>query len=74
MGLSAGSNYTITFICKGISRAISLDQKLMHSIISNLLSNAIKYSANGGNIKFSLKFQANNVILTVQDEGSNNFL
>jgi PAS domain S-box-containing protein len=69
MCLSAGTCHILTFTCQGTSYTIDLDEKLMHSILSNLLSNAIKYSPHGGHIRLTLEFQANTVLLSVQDEG-----
>jgi PAS domain S-box-containing protein len=69
MQLSAGTQHTLTFTCQGTPYPIELDEKLMRSILSNLLSNAIKYSPSGGNVLLTLKFQADAVLLSVQDEG-----
>jgi PAS domain S-box-containing protein len=67
--LSTGSQYTLTFTCKGNPIPVCLDERLLRSILSNILSNAIKYSPKGGNVYLGLKFQLDAVILQVQDGG-----
>ena len=56
MQLSAGEQHTLAFETQGRAAAISLDEKLLRSMLSNLLSNAIKYSPEGGTITLSLVF------------------
>jgi signal transduction histidine kinase len=48
---------------------VCVDEKLLRSILSNLLSNAIKYSPQGGNVRLTLKFQTDTVLIEVQDQG-----
>lgn len=69
MRLSAGTKHSLIFKCLGGSKLVSLDEKLLHSILSNLLSNAIKYSPQGGIVSLILEFEPNIVTLTVQDQG-----
>lgn len=69
MRLSADPQHNLIFTCKGTSIPVGLDEKLLRSILSNLLSNAIKYSPQGGNIDLNLEFQANTVLLQIQDRG-----
>lgn len=69
MRLTAGGQHTLTFTCQGTPILVSLDEKLLRSILSNLLSNAIKYSPLGGNVHLTLEFQPNLVLLQVQDQG-----
>lgn len=69
MRLNAGNQYTLTFTCQGIAMPVCLDEKLLRSILSNLLSNAIKYSPQGSAVHLRLEFQADNVVLQVQDQG-----
>jgi PAS domain S-box-containing protein len=69
MRLSAGTQHTLTFTCQGTPILVSLDEKLLRSILSNLLSNAIKYSPQGGEVHLTLKFEPNRVLLQVQDQG-----
>ena len=69
MQLSAGSEYQITFHCPQQGVRVNLDEKLMRSIMTNLLSNAIKYSPQGGEVKVTLQFLADNVLLEITDQG-----
>ncbi|MBW4480243.1 MAG: PAS domain S-box protein [Tolypothrix brevis GSE-NOS-MK-07-07A] len=66
---SVSSQHTLTFTCQGRSILVCMDEKLLRSMLSNLLSNAIKYSPGGGIVHLSLEFQADSMILTVQDHG-----
>ena len=56
---------TITVHAQGL---VSLDEKLLHSVLSNLLSNAIKYSL-GKDIFLTVTCQSQTVTFTVQDHG-----
>jgi PAS domain S-box-containing protein len=69
MQLNACPQHPISFSCQGDSIAVSLDEKLLRSILANLLSNAIKYSPQGGEVDFSLEFQSTAIILKVKDCG-----
>lgn len=60
---------TLMFSSTYQSISCSMDQKLLHHIISNLLANAIKYSHHGGIVKLSLSCEAQKAILTVEDQG-----
>ena len=69
MQLSAGSKHQIAFDCQQLEIRVSLDEKLMRSIMANLLSNAIKYSPQGGEVRVSLVFLGNQVQVQIQDRG-----
>jgi PAS domain S-box-containing protein len=69
MQLSAGGRHHLVFTSQGTPAPISLDEKLLRSILANLLSNAIKYSPNGGTIGLTLEFQADAALIRVQDQG-----
>jgi len=69
MQLNAGNQHQLTFSCHGKSQHVSLDEKLLRSMLSNLLSNAIKYSPQGGGVSLALEFQLDNFIIKVQDQG-----
>ena len=56
---------TITVHNQGL---VSLDEKLLHSVLSNLLSNAIKYSL-GKDIVLTVTCQSQTVTFAVQDQG-----
>ena len=45
------------------------DEERLRQVLANLLNNAIKYSPQGGTIRVSGRVQADQVVVTVQDEG-----
>jgi PAS domain S-box-containing protein len=69
MQLNASTLHRLVFTCEGQSGLISLDEKLLRSMLSNLLSNAINYSPQGGTVLLALEFRSGSVMLRVQDEG-----
>lgn len=69
MQLSAGNKHQINFRCPQQGVRVSLDKKLMRSIVANLLSNAIKYSPDGGEVNVSLEFLSNKVQIKISDRG-----
>lgn len=48
---------------------VLIDQNLLRSVLVNLLSNAIKYSAEGTEIRFSTRREANEIEIVVEDRG-----
>lgn len=46
-----------------------LDPRLLQHIFTNLLSNAVKYSPNGGEIRFSVARDGDELLFAVSDEG-----
>ncbi|NJO10776.1 MAG: HAMP domain-containing histidine kinase [Leptolyngbyaceae cyanobacterium SL_1_1] len=46
-----------------------LDETLLHHILSNLLSNAIKYSAPESPVRLAVRYQAEQVLFEVHDQG-----
>ena len=62
---STQTKITLTSCCRG---QVSLDQKLLYSILSNLLSNSIKYSSDG-QIKLAINCQDQEINFSVQDQG-----
>lgn len=48
---------------------LALDEKLLREILGNLLSNAFKYSPDGGQIRFGVRQQGQQVVFDVQDHG-----
>lgn len=69
MQLSAGSDYTITFVSQGSCTNAYMDENLLRSILANLLANAIKYSHKGGNINFALVAEQGEAIFRIRDQG-----
>lgn len=47
----------------------SLDEKLLHHILTNLLSNAIKYSPHGGSVTFKLIHETESITFQIRDCG-----
>jgi len=48
---------------------MQLDKKLTHIILENLLSNAVKYTPSGGKVSFNVTKKADNILITVEDNG-----
>jgi signal transduction histidine kinase len=46
-----------------------LDDSLIRNIVGNLLSNAIKYSPHGGEVRFTIRPQGQELVFTVSDQG-----
>lgn len=67
--LTAGDTCQINFQVRGDRRCVWVDQKLIRQIATNLLSNAIKYSSDRGKIGFKLDYQAECILLQIQDHG-----
>lgn len=59
----------IEFIVLGQPVLVNADMKLIRQIINNLMSNALKYSPAEGTIWVTLSFEAEQLLLEVQDEG-----
>lgn len=45
------------------------DEKLLGHIFGNLLSNAMKYSPQGGEVRFTMRREADQVVMQVSDQG-----
>jgi len=45
------------------------DKKLIHMILQNLITNAVKYTNDDGEIRISLTFTNNNVLIEIADNG-----
>lgn len=63
------TQHSIKFISNGHCAHVSLDEKLLYSILSNLLLNAIKYSPQGGKIYLILSCESEATVFQVKDEG-----
>lgn len=66
----AAARHTISFTIQEPCSAVTLDKKLLRHILTNLLLNAIKYSPEGGEVKLDVSCQDKQVILRIQDSGS----
>lgn len=67
--MSAGNQYTITFVSQGSCKNGYMDEKLLGSILANLLSNAIKYSPESDNVHFALVCEQEEAIFHIHDGG-----
>ena len=61
--------HSFVFERRGNLDDVTLDEKLMRRILFNLLSNAIKYSPDGGEIRFDLVRDGDEVVFQIQDHG-----
>jgi signal transduction histidine kinase len=69
LALSTHNQHTIQFSCTGACKQVSVDQVLLHRILTNLLSNAIKYSPESSQIYFNVHCDGQNAIFEIKDEG-----
>ena len=67
--LNVSSKNQITFVTQGQCPKVSLDEKLLRSILINLLSNAIKYSPQGGEVHLALMCEGEEAVFQIQDSG-----
>ncbi len=59
----------ITYLCPQHPVLAAIDPRLMRQIISNLISNALKYSADLSPVHVTLQREAQQVVLTITDQG-----
>lgn len=64
-----GNEHSMEFRNNLRDSKLMADEKLLRQIITNLLTNAVKYSAKGSRVLFDLAYEANAIVITVQDEG-----
>ena len=69
MRISTGARQTINMDIRGYTDAVILDERLMRHILNNLISNAIKYSSQGSTIDIAVSRRANEIELSVRDQG-----
>ncbi len=67
--LSDANATELQFTSQGRCGMVSLDEKLLFSILSNLLLNAMKYSPKGSQIQLQLGTAAGGVVFQVSDRG-----
>ena len=68
--LSDGDRHDFLFIHHGkTGQKVSVDEHLLHHILSNLLSNAIKYSPARGEVSLDLQVNDRQAIFQVRDRG-----
>lgn len=66
---SVGERHTLVFIHDFRYDLVMVDDVLIHRILLNLLSNAVKYSAEGSEVKLSLREAAGRIVLQITDQG-----
>lgn len=67
--LSDNHQHTIQFSCTGNDKSVKIDQVLLNRILTNLISNAIKYSPKHSSIYFDLRWDDQNVVFQIKDQG-----
>jgi two-component system, sensor histidine kinase and response regulator len=67
--LELSTQYIIRFNCTGVCKQVSIDQVLLHRILTNLLSNAIKYSPKERQIYFNVHCDDKSAVFEIKDEG-----
>lgn len=61
--------HRFVFASQGDLHAALMDTQILRRVFTNLLSNAIKYSPQGGEVRFEVRRDGENVIFMVCDEG-----
>lgn len=67
--VSYNAKQNIFFVSQCQNKLVYMDEKLLHSIFTNLLSNAIKYSQENSDIHFILRYEGENAIFQIKDQG-----
>jgi len=67
VGLADNHQHKITL--EGEMIILEADAKMMRQIFNNLISNAVKYSPSGSTVRVSISADAENIHITVSDEG-----
>jgi PAS domain S-box-containing protein len=57
------------FAASGDLHDAVMDEKILQRVLVNLISNAIKYSPQGGEVRFEVRREGNEVLFTVSDQG-----
>jgi signal transduction histidine kinase len=65
----AGDQYQLSLKVRGRTQGFWGDPGLLRLILVNLIDNAVKYSPQGGSIEVGLRHQADQVTLTIKDQG-----
>lgn len=65
----ASEGRTIVHRYAGPSEPVRMDEKLLGHILSNLISNALKYSPPGGEVRFEVASDGEDVVFVVRDRG-----
>ena len=67
--LFALRNVTLTFQCSAAHHGAAINRVCLEQAVWNLLSNALKFTAEGGAVTVSLRFERRQVLLAVMDTG-----
>lgn len=67
--LFALRNVTLTFQCSAARHGAAINRVCLEQAVWNLLSNALKFTAEGGAVTVSLRFERRQVLLAVTDTG-----
>ena len=67
--LFALRNMTLTFQCSAAHHGAAINRVCLEQAVWNLLSNALKFTAEGGAVTVSLRFERRQVLLAVTDTG-----
>jgi signal transduction histidine kinase/HPt (histidine-containing phosphotransfer) domain-containing protein len=65
----ASRNISLTYDPQAANLLVSIDRYLYERIVSNLISNAVKFTMAGGQVKVSLRYEIDRLILSVLDTG-----
>ena len=67
--LFAVGGVALTFSCTAAHHAAAIHRSYLEQAVWNLLSNALKFTAAGGSVAVSLRFERGQALLTVADTG-----
>lgn len=67
--LFALRNVALTFQCSAAHHGAAINRVCLEQAVWNLLSNALKFTAEGGGVTVSLRFERRQVLLAVTDTG-----
>lgn len=67
--LFALRNVALTFQCSAAHHGAAINRVCLEQAVWNLLSNALKFTAEGGSVTVSLRFERRQVLLAVTDTG-----
>lgn len=67
--LFALRNVALTFQCSAAHHGAAINRVCLEQAVWNLLSNALKFTAEGGTVTVSLRFERRQVLLAVTDTG-----
>ncbi len=69
LGPAGLKRINVVFDRQGAGRLVPVDQLRMEQALNNLISNAIKFSHPDSTVRVGLRFERDEVVISVQDEG-----